>query len=168
MTLSSSLFTRHAVSEPSHRLSRRFRFCWVLPALMFLGAVAPLKTVAAEAEKPQTPQPLFEIRESTPRGHFDNSYEVSARTEMQEASSRKQSPGGSTATATGSTRTIAMSLPAGHTYGLGEAQWDAKKVNYGSPRPGLSGDLVITPNHVYVTQCLPGLLATGRRACSAS
>jgi hypothetical protein len=48
----------------------------------------------------------------------------------------------------------------GHTYGLGDALWDAKKVNYGSAQGmGLLRDLVLTPNHVYLDQCLPDLLA---------
>jgi len=49
----------------------------------------------------------------------------------------------------------------GHTYGLGDALWDAKKINYGSAQAlGLPRDMVLTPNHVYLDQCLPGLLAT--------
>ena len=156
MTLSSSLFMRHAV------LSRHCRFCWVLPVLMFLGAVAPLQTAAAEAEKPHKPQPLFKMRELYAVGHFNNTYEVMGDNRVPRASWRRQSPGDSTATPTGSTLTIAKTRSSAH------IRMDSARPSGTPRRPttpsrklGLLCSLTSCPNNVYITQCLPGLLATG-------
>jgi hypothetical protein len=56
---------------------------------------------------------------------------------------------------------------AGHLCGLSEALWDAKKEHFAIvQRLGLSRTLNFHPNHAFLTQCLPGLLAAGpsRRA----
>jgi hypothetical protein len=93
--------------------------------------------------------------------HFGNSYEVLGPNEMRQIIAEAKFWGFNRYGDWFDTDDCKDPFASGHTYGLGDALWNAKRLNYGSAQNlGLLRDLVITPNHVYVDQCLPGLLAT--------
>ena len=89
-------------------------------------------------------------------GHFGNSYEL--LNEMREVLAEALS-GASIATATGSTWTIAKILRLRPHLWAGRCPLGRKKINYASRRPGPAPRSGLTPNHVYLDQCLPELLA---------
>ena len=109
----------------------------------------------ASQEVTKIAAPLFEVIELYGPGHFGNSYEVSGRKEMYDLLSELKYWGFNR-----SSDWFDMDDcrdPFGkHNYGLSNAQWQTKKTNYGSMQQiGLSSGFLITPNHVYIDQCLP-------------
>ena len=106
-------------------------------------------------------KPVFDVCELYAPGHFGNSYEVLGPNEMREVLAEAKFWGFRRYADWFDMDDCKDPFPSGHTYGLGDALWDAKKTNFGSAQAlGLLRDLAITPNHVYVDQCLPELLAT--------
>jgi len=105
--------------------------------------------------------PVFAVRELYAPGHFGNSYEVLGPNEMREVLAEAKFWGFNRYADWFDTDDCKDPFASGHTYGLGDALWDAKRINYVSAQAlGLSRDLVVTPNHVYIDQCLPEVLAT--------
>ena len=120
-----------------------------------------LAGVAGGQEPPANVKPLFEVCELYAPGHFGNSYEVLGPNEMHGVLAEAAVWGFNRYGDWFDMDDCKDPFAAGHTYGLGDALWDAKKIHYGSAQTlGLARDLCLTPNHVYVDQCLPGLLAT--------
>ena len=125
--------------------------------LMLIGLLAPLSVYAADAAP--AGEPLFAHRGLYAPGHFGNSYEAMGEREMRAILEE--------AVYWGFNRygdwfdTIDCSDPfVDPLYNMGGALWDRKKANFRSAQAaGLKCDLIITPNHVYVDQCRPDLLA---------
>jgi len=102
----------------------------------------------------------FTVCELYAPAHFGNSYEVLGANQMREILAEARFWGFNRYGDWFDTDDCKDPFASGHTYGLGDALWTAKKSNYGSAQAaGWLRDLVITPNHVYVDQCLPELLA---------
>jgi len=107
------------------------------------------------------PKPIFAVRELYAPGHFGNSYEVLGDDEMREVLAEASRWGFNRYGDWFDMDDCKDPFAPGHTYGLGDALWDCKKIHYGEAQAlGLSRDFVLTPNHVYLDQCLPGLSAT--------
>lgn len=107
---------------------------------------------------------VFEVRELYAPGHFGNSYEVLGDYEMRALLREAAHWGFNRYGDWFDMDDCKDPFATGHTYGLGDALWDQKKLHYGAAlREGLYCDLIITPNHVYLDQCLPDLLATKDR-----
>ncbi len=142
---------------------------WILLVSTLVLGLAPCQTLSAEtgvAASPDTaaphkPQPLFEFRELYALGHFGNSYEVMGNDEFRSVFAENKFWGFNSYADWFNTDDCKDPFASGHTYGLGDAQWDAKKEHLAIvQRLGLLRTLELHPNHVYITQCLPGLLAT--------
>jgi hypothetical protein len=139
----------------------------ILTALLLVAAApawcseaGPDASAAGEVKTPQKAAPLFEFRELYALGHFGNSYEVMGNNEFRELFAEMKSWGFNSYGDWFNMDDCKDPFEAGHLCGLGEALWDAKKEHYAIvQRLGLSRTLNFHPNHVYLTQCLPELLA---------
>jgi hypothetical protein len=124
-----------------------------------LGVEIDTDSTALEAKT--NSKPVFEIREVYAVGHFGNSYEVMGDDEMHEVLKEAKAWGFTRYCDWFDTDDCKDPFALGHTYGLGEALWDSKKHHYAIAQSlGFSRTFALNPNHVYVTQCLPQLLAT--------
>jgi hypothetical protein len=129
-----------------------------LPAADSAAPNPPAAPPGAGQQEKRAGKPLFTVRTLYAPGHFGNSYEVMGQYEMR--------------------RLLAEAVHWGfNAYGdwfdmedcsdpfrspdtLGAAMWRAKKTNFRTAQSlGLACYLIITPNHVYVDQCLPELRA---------
>jgi hypothetical protein len=114
-----------------------------------------------DAGTQSTPPPVFAVRELYAPGHFGNSYEVLGDNEMRNVLAESAHWGFNRYGDWFDTDDCKDPFAAGHTYGLGDALWDRKRVNFAAAQNfGLLRDLCVTPNHVYLDQCLPEILAT--------
>ncbi len=106
----------------------------------------------------------FSVCELYAPGHFGNSYEVAGANEMRRLLAEAAWWGFNRYGDWFDMDDCKDPFAPGHTYGLGDALWDRKKTHFASAqRLGLPCDLILTPNHVFVDQCLPGLVATKDR-----
>jgi hypothetical protein len=120
---------------------------------------------ASDAKAPETPDsasshaPLV-LRELYAPGHFGNSYEVMGPYEMRRYLAEARHWGFNRYGDWFDMIDCADPFKA-KTYGhRGPQLWGQKKLAFSSAQAlGMSCDLVITPNHVYLDQCRPGLLA---------
>jgi len=107
---------------------------------------------------------VFQVRELYAPGHFGNSYEVMGEREMRDTLAEARHWGFNRYADWFDM--IDCSDPfASARCDLGAALWDRKKAHFRTAQAlGLGCTLGITPNHVYVDQCLPELRAqTGDR-----
>jgi hypothetical protein len=130
--------------------------CLLWTCLCALAAAAAERSAAAAG-------PIFETRTLYAPGHFGNSYEVMGEYEMRrllaEAVYWRFNRYGDWF----DMEDCSDAFRSGDT--LGQAMWRRKKTNFLSAQSlGMKCDLIITPNHVYVDQCVPELaaVATGR------
>lgn len=102
--------------------------------------------------------PVFEVRTLYAPGHFGNSYEVMGEYEMRRLLAEAVFWGFNRYGDWFDTEDCSDPFTGGDT--LGSAMWRAKKTNFRSAQElGMKCDLIITPNHVFVDQCLPELRA---------
>ncbi len=133
---------------------------WLL-AVLLVGAVGGERRPAAAAEPPNTPAALFSVRELYAPGHFGNSYEVLGDNEMRRVLDEAVYWGFNRYGDWFDMDDCKDPFAEGHTYGLGDALWESKRAHYRSAQSaGLLRDFLLTPNHVYLDQCLPDVLAT--------
>lgn len=166
----------HRNATPEHtdyHLRRRrlhhFR-CWLLlPTTAVVAMVVATQCVAAEtgstdspaAAKAHRPQPLFETRELYAVGHFGNSYEAMGDRECRDVLTEAKFWGYNGYLDWFDSDDCRNPFVGGHSYGLGEAHLDAKTRRYAmAQRMGLLCSTLVSPNHVYIDQCAPGVLAT--------
>jgi hypothetical protein len=116
----------------------------------------------ADAAPSPKSQPVFEVREMYAVGHFGNSYEVMGDNEIRAVLEEVKAWGFDRYCDWFDTDDCRDPFVPGHSYGLGEAQWNSKKAHYAiAQRLGFSRTLAVNPNHVYVTQCLPAFQVVG-------
>jgi hypothetical protein len=134
-----------------------------LSSPLVLGCLGVSLFVGAFAHgEPDVGKPRFAIRELYAPGHFGNSYEVMGENEMRRMLEE--------AVFWGFNRygdwfdMIDCSDPfiEERFVNQGHALWEKKKANFRSAQAlGLPCDLIVTPNHVYLDQCVPDLKAKG-------
>jgi hypothetical protein len=113
------------------------------------------------AQEVSQPQAAFAARELYAPGHFGNSYEVLGESEMRGVLAEAAFWGFNRYGDWFDMDDCRDPMAGGHTYGLGDALWDRKRLNFAAAQSlGLLDDFTLTPNHVYLDQCLPDLLAT--------
>lgn len=106
-------------------------------------------------------KPAFAVCELYAPGHFGNSYEVLGDHEMREVLAEAAFWGFNRYADWFDMDDCKDPFAKGYTYGLGNALWDQKVLHFRAAQSvGLPCGLAITPNHVYLDQCLPELLAT--------
>ncbi len=130
-------------------------------ALSTLALLLLAPTSKCLAEQPSG-KPIFKDHVLYAPAHFGNSYEVMGRYEMQQLIAEAKHWGFNRYADWFDT--VDCSDPFakhGHAHvQLAEALWARKLANFASAQAlGLKCDLVITPNHVFIDQCLPGRLA---------
>ena len=104
---------------------------------------------------------VFEVCELYALGHFGNSYEVMGPNEMREMLKEAAYWGFNRYGDWFDSDNCKDPFDPNHAYDLGNAMWDYKKIHFASAQArGLAVDMVVTPNHVYLEQCTPDLLAT--------
>jgi len=111
------------------------------------------------AEQASAAKPVFPVRMLYAPGHFGNSYEVAGDNEMRELLTDARH--------WGFTHyadwfdTVDCSDPfASRLVNMGDALWERKKAHFRTAQAvGLKCVLTMTPNHVYIDQCLPDILA---------
>jgi hypothetical protein len=128
-----------------------FSVCWI---------ISPFAASAAGSEAGPS-KPIFTVCEIYCPGHFGNSYEVMGKNEMHGVLSEAAFWGFNRYGDWFDSDDCKDPFSTEHTYGLGPALWESKKLHFQSAQSlKLECDLIITPNHVYVDQCLPEQLAT--------
>jgi hypothetical protein len=117
-------------------------------------------TVCNATEKRGDESPVtFTARTLYAPGHFGNSYEVMGETEMRDYLTEAVHWGFNRYGDWFNTIDCADPFVDPH-YNLAGALWDRKKINFRTAQSlGLKCDLIITPNHVYLDQCRPELVA---------
>jgi hypothetical protein len=128
--------------------------------LMFGGLMAMnLHTVEAVGT-----EPVFAERCLYAPAHFGNSYEVMGKREMRAMLEEARHWGFNRYGDWFDTVDCADLFSDPH-FNMGKALWQRKKANFlSAQQAGLKCDLCITPNHVFLDQCLPDLRATkGKR-----
>jgi hypothetical protein len=139
-----------------HRGIRRSRL--VLTAvlawlLLVVGAAAD------DGNAPNAAPPLA-VRELYALAHFGNSYEVMGQCEMRKYLEEVKHWGFNRYGDWFDMQDCSDPFADKSGVTLGHAMWERKKQNFRSAQAlGLACDLVICPNHVYVNQCRPELLA---------
>ena len=104
-------------------------------------------------------KPFHEIELYAP-GHFGNSYEAMGEYEMRALIEEAKFWGCRSYGDWFDMLDCANPFRAERQVGLGRALWNAKKANFRSARDvGLKTDFIFTPNHVYVDQRIPPMLA---------
>jgi hypothetical protein len=132
----------------------------VLPSLLAAGARSAEKPALPAPAAVLSPQRLFAVCELYAPGHFGNSYEVLGPNQMRAVLAEAGFWGFNRYGDWFDMDDCKDPFASGHTYGLGDALWESKKTNFGSAQTlGLLRDLLLTPNHVFVDQCLPEVLA---------
>ena len=116
-------------------------------------------------KNPHKPQPIFETRTMYCPGHFGNSYEVMGDRECRDVLTEAKFWGFDHYSDWFDWADCRDPFVGGHSYGLGEAQLDAKTRHYVMALSmGLLCSVGVSPNHVPIDQCIPGVLATmGKR-----
>ncbi len=105
-------------------------------------------------------QPPFAVRELYAVGHFGNSYEVMGEYEMRQYLAEAKRWGFNRYGDWFDMEDCSDPFAEKQLILLSHAMWERKKQNFRSAQAlGLNCDLIITPNHVYVDQCRPQLLA---------
>jgi hypothetical protein len=125
-------------------------------------SLAALRRGAAESANPPPAKssPPFAVRELYAVGHFGNSYEVMGEYEMRRYLAEAKRWGFNRYADWFDMEDCSDPFAEKGLVLLSHAMWERKKQNFRSAQAlGLSCDLVITPNHVYVDQCRPALLA---------
>jgi hypothetical protein len=125
-------------------------------------SVSPVAQGAAETghHASAAAQPLFAVRELYAPGHFGNSYEVMGENQMRGMLAEAAWWGFNRYGDWFDTQDCSDPFAEKKWVQLAHALWDRKKANFRSAQAlGLACDLLITPNHVYVDQCSPHLLA---------
>lgn len=129
----------------------------VLSVLLMLCALAG--AYAGAQERSAESVAAFPARELYAPGHFGNSYEVMGEREMRAVLAEAKHWGFNRYGDWFDTIDCADPFADPH-YNLAAALWDRKKAHFRTAQElGLSCDLIITPNHVYLDQCLPELAA---------
>ncbi|MCR4413448.1 MAG: hypothetical protein NUV77_13590 [Thermoguttaceae bacterium] len=104
--------------------------------------------------------PPFAIRELYAPGHFGNSYEVLGEHEMRAVLAEAVYWGFNRYGDWFDMEDCSDPFAEKQLVLLSHALWERKKAHFRSAQAlGLACDLIITPNHVYVDQCAPSLLA---------
>ena len=130
----------------------------VLLAAHSSGPNPPAAASIAAQKAGERGKPVFAIRELYAPGHFGNSYEVMGEYEMRRLLAEAVFWGFNRYGDWFDMEDCSDPFKPGDS--LGHAMWHAKKTNFRSAQTmGLACDLIITPNHVYVDQCLPELRA---------
>ena len=142
------------------------------PAVLLLAAAGwVVMAIAAQAAEPngdKTPEPQgspsspppFAVRELYAVGHFGNSYEVMGEHEMRQYLAEAKHWGFNRYADWFDMEDCSDPFAEKRLVLLSHAMWERKKQNFRSAQAfGFDCDLVITPNHVYVDQCRPELLA---------
>ena len=128
---------------------------WLL--LMIAARVAAED--GAERARPGN-SPSLNVRELYAPGHFGNSYEVMGQYEMQECLKEAKHWGFNRYGDWFDMQDCSDPFASTGGIALAHAMWERKKQNFRSAQAlGLGCDLIITPNHVYIDQCRPELLA---------
>ncbi|MGQ9732082.1 MAG: hypothetical protein ACUVX8_12515 [Candidatus Zipacnadales bacterium] len=105
-------------------------------------------------------EPVFAVRTLYAPAHFGNSYEVMGENEMRQTLAEAKWWGFNHYGDWFDTVDCADPF-ADPYYNLGAALWDRKKSNFRTAQDlGLACELIITPNHVFLDQCHPDLVAT--------
>ena len=129
---------------------------FLMQSALLITLAAALLVSAAKAEEPE---PVFPVRTLYAPGHFGNSYEVMGEREMRDCLAEAKFWGFNRYCDWLDTIDCADPFADPH-YNLAGALWDRKKANFRSGQAlGYACDLVITPNHVYLDQCRPDLVA---------
>ncbi|MCL4216800.1 MAG: hypothetical protein KJ052_07320 [Candidatus Hydrogenedentes bacterium] len=119
--------------------------------LLLLSCLAPVYA--------QTAEPIFADRCLYAPAHFGNSYEVMGEREMRAMLEEARHWGFNRYCDWFDTVDCADLFADSH-FNMGKALWQRKKTNFLSAQAlGLKCDLCITPNHVFLDQCLPDLRA---------
>jgi len=135
--------------------TRLLPLCCLLWTCLLVGWAPGAEQRAAAAK------PLFETRTLYAPGHFGNSYEVMGEYEMRRLLAEAVYWGFNRYADWFDMEDCSDPFRPGDA--LGQAMWRRKKTNFRSAQAlGLKCDLVITPNHVYVNQCLPELAAVAK------
>ncbi len=139
-------------------------YVYVVAAVLVLCGVCqagePAGKGAADAAEPRTAAPPFAIRELYAPGHFGNSYEVLGEHEMRALLAEAVWWGFNRYGDWFDTEDCSDPFAERQLVLLSHALWERKKTHFRSAQAaGLACDLIITPNHVYVDQCSPPLLA---------
>jgi len=130
--------------------------------------ILPLTTIAlfctarlvADEETAQTPAPPYEVVELYAPGHFGNGYECMGQYEMLDMLREAKFWGCTRYGDWFDMLDCSDPFRKDVQWGLGRALWWAKKLNFRSAaKAGLQTDFVLTPNHVYIDQRHPPLLA---------
>lgn len=147
----------------------RFRQCSSAALLFVALLLVPLPVCADEKQMPDHQQagasgqlkPVFAVRELYAIAHQGHSFEVLGDNEMRDVLAEAVFWGFNGYGDWFDMDDCSDPFRPKHSHGLGDVLWDRKKAHYGSAQSlGLLNDLVVYSNHVYVNQCLPGLLAT--------
>jgi hypothetical protein len=121
---------------------------------------APTSSAESTSLQQSARQPLFAVRELYAPAHFGNSYEVMGQFEMRRYLAEARQWGFNRYGDWFDMEDCLDPFGEKDLVQLGDAMWERKKQNFRSAQTlGLSCDLVISPNHVYVDQCEPGLSA---------
>ncbi|MBN1909438.1 MAG: hypothetical protein JW818_06855 [Pirellulales bacterium] len=121
-------------------------------------------TQGKTARTSKVPQPLFESYMLYAPSHFGNSYEVMGENEVRQMLTEARFWGFNRYGDWFDMFDCSDPFAQKRLVALSHALWDAKVVNYRSAqRLGLPCDFILTPNHVYVDQCRPELLAEKKK-----
>jgi hypothetical protein len=133
---------------------------WIAVLMLGLGLFPLPAALAAEPTPKRVAAGAFESCEFYAPGHFGNSYEVMGENEMRGMLAEARFWGFNRYGDWFDTLDCSDPFAQTRLVTLAHALWDEKKANYRSAgRLGLPCDMVLSPNHVYVDQCLPELVA---------
>jgi hypothetical protein len=131
--------------------------CVILLTNVLSTAIADENKAASSAK----PKPLFAVRELYATGHFGNSYEVMGDNEYRSMLENAAAWGFNGVSDWFDMDDCQDPFTPGHSFGLGETQWIAKKQHFAlAQKLGINPVMTVNPNHVYISQCLPELKAT--------
>lgn len=156
------------VAPAVNRLGRTERSAWrppLLAAILLPLLAASLSQAAGESNASDTsaasPEPLFDVCELYAVGHFGNSYEVMGDLECRDVLTEAKRWGFNHYCDWFDSSDCRNPFVGGHSYGMGEALLETKTRHYVIAQElGLAPAAAVNPNHVYIDQCLPDLLAT--------
>lgn len=132
---------------------------WSVTVAALAWLVLVTGAVAKSDDEPNATPP-FAVRELYAPAHFGNSYEVMGQYETRKYIEEAKHWGFNRYGDWFDMQDCSDPFAETEHVAIAHAMWERKKQNFLSAQAlGLSCDLVITPNHVYVDQCRPELLA---------
>ena len=132
----------------------------VLLLLLCVHWTPRVAAAAASSDERRLPMPAFPVRVLYAPAHFGNSYEVMGEREMRAVLAEAQHWGFNRYGDWFDMLDCGDPFAETQHVHLAHALWARKKANFLSAQAlGLDTELMITPNHVYLDQCLPERLA---------